>query len=348
MKHNPQQPKWVLVLAQSVKKLTDEKYSLKDKAQALSEIQQISKERQLSATELWSENLYLFQQMAWVREQELTLAQELSVLQARTEALIRELSQFQAEVQKGIRELSQVKAEVSSKLQEVVQKLTQTQKFTREKAQIQELTQAKVEGQELVQQITQLQKRGQEQAQRITRNLFQAKAYAQEILQTQEDAQEILRESNWWLARKLELVLTQMHTDLFTSSVEIELEKTHGLTLQQERKLESIWNSEPNHARTWWHGLTLLILVLGASQILLIDLKDFYRLSLTAQLATLLPEECVAELGILERRLKKAKASPWKIRRRLLTEILTLLWVFYVPISLENLWLPSRDREIDD
>ena len=62
----------------------------------------------------------------------------------------------------------------------------------------------------------------------------------------------------------------------------------------------------------------------------------------------LFPEECAAELGILHRRMKKAKASPWQIYLRLLEEFLTLLWAFYIQVQLENLTLPPGDREIDD
>lgn len=79
--------------------------------------------------------------------------------------------------------------------------------------------------------------------------------------------------------------------------------------------------------------MNLLILWIGAS--------------LVAHLAEFLPEECVAELGILYRRMKKTKVPTWKIRLRLLEESLNLLYVFYIQIKIENLWSP-RERKIDD
>jgi hypothetical protein len=100
---------------------------------------------------------------------------------------------------------------------------------------------------------------------------------------------------------------------------------------------------------------TLTLLLLSISLITLISLVFLLRklrasnnLSFHAQLIAFLPEECIAELNILLQRMKKAKASPWEIRLRLLTEFLTLLWVFYIQIKFENLWLPSDNHEIDD
>lgn len=66
------------------------------------------------------------------------------------------------------------------------------------------------------------------------------------------------------------------------------------------------------------------------------------------QLKAFFPEECVAEIGVVYRRMKKANASPLAIRLRLMEEFMTLLWVFYIQIKLENLRLPSGDRTIDD
>lgn len=94
--------------------------------------------------------------------------------------------------------------------------------------------------------------------------------------------------------------------------------------------------------------LSILLITLTSLVFLLRRLRGSSHLSFNAQLVIFFPEECVAELGVLLQRMKKAKASPWEIRFRLLTEILTLLWVFYIQVKLENLWLPSGDRKIDD
>lgn len=75
--------------------------------------------------------------------------------------------------------------------------------------------------------------------------------------------------------------------------------------------------------------------------------SSFRNTSWELRLVRLVPEESAAELGILLRRMKKAKVSPWKIRLRFVEEFVTLLWVFYVRVKLENLFLPS-DHKIGD
>lgn len=61
----------------------------------------------------------------------------------------------------------------------------------------------------------------------------------------------------------------------------------------------------------------------------------------------LLPEECIAEMGVVYRRMKKRNASPWEIRCRLTEEFATLLWGF-VQVKIENMRLPLGNRAIDD
>ena len=68
-------------------------------------------------------------------------------------------------------------------------------------------------------------------------------------------------------------------------------------------------------------------------------------------LLVLLPEDYVANVTILRRRLEKQSVSPWQLNWQLLREILGLLWAYFVQIPLENLFLPSdeqKDRQIDD
>lgn len=60
------------------------------------------------------------------------------------------------------------------------------------------------------------------------------------------------------------------------------------------------------------------------------------------------PEEVLAELAALEKKLTKEKKSTYLIRCLLLLQILTLIWAFGVQIKIDNLWLPNRDRRIDD
>jgi hypothetical protein len=123
-------------------------------------------------------------------------------------------------------------------------------------------------------------------------------------------------------------------------------EKEDEMDIKQ--KLRCCWD---NHSRILLQSGILLILsllALGALLLTLGKLHISYSFSPTAKLIVLLPEEYIAELSVLLQRMKKAKASPWEIRLRFLTEFLTLLWVFYIQIKFENLWLPSDNHEIDD
>ena len=62
-----------------------------------------------------------------------------------------------------------------------------------------------------------------------------------------------------------------------------------------------------------------------------------------------LPEECAAELGCTQRRLKKKYISPWHIRRQLIYEFACILWGYYLKVQLDNLFLGfKKDHTIDN
>ena len=69
---------------------------------------------------------------------------------------------------------------------------------------------------------------------------------------------------------------------------------------------------------------------------------------LKTRLVIFLPEEYIAELEVLRCRMERNKAARWEIQLRICQEIIILFWVSYVQIKLENLFLPRRDRKIDD
>lgn len=103
-------------------------------------------------------------------------------------------------------------------------------------------------------------------------------------------------------------------------------------------------------------GLNLGGVIFGGSAgviFLLFRLSSWKRrrgseeLSLNIQFAFFFPEECVAELGSLLRRMQKAKVSPWEIRLRLLQEFVSLLWAFHVQIRIENMGLPAGHRKVE-
>ncbi|EKU97595.1 hypothetical protein Lepto7375DRAFT_6800 [Leptolyngbya sp. PCC 7375] len=61
-----------------------------------------------------------------------------------------------------------------------------------------------------------------------------------------------------------------------------------------------------------------------------------------------LPEECIAEIGVLKQRMNRANAAPWHIRQRIVQEYLLLIWAVHIQAKLENLFLPSSNHQIDD
>ena len=118
-----------------------------------------------------------------------------------------------------------------------------------------------------------------------------------------------------------------------------------------EPELQYLVEIEPTRAKDFGQsqaGLLVSALLLSSSLLASMKVRNKLSISSTTHPLTFLPEECVAELGVLQRRMKKANTSPWQIRLRLLEEFLTLLWVFYIQVQLENLTLPSSDRKIDD
>lgn len=81
---------------------------------------------------------------------------------------------------------------------------------------------------------------------------------------------------------------------------------------------------------------------------LMIQLKYSKSIHANAHWIAYLPEECVSELTVLRKRMEKQKLSLWQIRLQLTQEFLSLLWVFYIQVKLDNLRLPGGDRPIDD
>lgn len=77
--------------------------------------------------------------------------------------------------------------------------------------------------------------------------------------------------------------------------------------------------------------------------------RDSDKLPLLFQMCCrqILPEECAAELGVLQRRMKKKGYSTRTILLCLFWECLVILWAIYVQLKLENLWLP-KDHQVND
>lgn len=78
-----------------------------------------------------------------------------------------------------------------------------------------------------------------------------------------------------------------------------------------------------------------------------LNFSDRLLLAVQLHLRKFLPEECAAELGALQRRMKEQDYFTRKILLRLLWEFLGILWAIHVHVKIDNLWL-SSDRQIDD
>ncbi len=80
--------------------------------------------------------------------------------------------------------------------------------------------------------------------------------------------------------------------------------------------------------------------------------QNLFRASLKSVELKLLPEDHVANMAILRRRMEKQNIDFWKIHFRILLEFHSLLWVVYVQIPLDNFFSSSGSSEdeyqIDD
>lgn len=131
-----------------------------------------------------------------------------------------------------------------------------------------------------------------------------------------------------------------------------DLEQTYGLNLPTSNNLEKLLENEAIRAHTFTQSgfllATSLLILLGLLAIFF-KLQNSSRLPRIAHLIVFIPEEYVAELGHLQRRLKKKNTCPWQIRQRLIHEFVFLLWVHCVQIQIENLfWFSTQDHTIDD
>lgn len=91
-------------------------------------------------------------------------------------------------------------------------------------------------------------------------------------------------------------------------------------------------------------GIAILVLLL----LMLQNLRQLQGITWVGYLNFYFPEEVVAELAALRAQLTQTQKSTWLIRYILFYEVLTLIWAFYIQITIDNFWLPSSDRRIDD
>lgn len=336
LKYRSTYPAWSLELAQELEILSNEGSSNEEKGQALLEIQIIARQHQLPITEtiiqeslrlseLWEGGMDLDRAMARV----LYLNQELEEMpdQDQAQDLAQELMQVMARYRALVQEARYLDLSDSDRNWGVDSVLNLTSAHEKDSHQKLKL------------------------AQRVT--LAQADDLAQALVRVINQDQELNRALD--LVNKLDLELDlELDWSISQESIkalEVELHETYGLTLLRSDELQRVLDHEPDRARVFLLSAVLLgILLFGLASFLIILTRTrvSYSIPMTAHLVAFLPEAWVGELGALQRRMKKQNASVWEIRRRLLEEFVTLLWVFYIQVQLENLWLPSGDREIDE
>lgn len=345
LRHRPQQPRWVLELSQAVETFSDEESSVGQRQQAQLAINTITKKHGLTATDSWAQA----ETRAHFLVQDLERVQALSQGLAEIQSLDFDLARIHALVRVQSKDLAQALARSLSRTQSLEVAQSQAQKLAQSRAQTLDLDLAWT--QELNLDLTWTQALDLAQAQSRTQSLSQNQNL--NLAQVQELAQSLSQDLAQALpqAQALSQDLAQMSNGFLVALLASELEAKYGLTLQQGSALEKLMRSEPTRVRAFLQAIVLLgisVLFLSALLLALVRLQGLYRFPPTVHLVAFLPEECVAELGALQRRMKKAKASPWQIRLRLLEEFVTLLWVFFIQVQLENLTLPSGDRKIDD
>ncbi|MFG6105364.1 hypothetical protein U2F10_24125 [Leptothoe sp. EHU-05/26/07-4] len=366
LKHrNPDYPSWSLDLFQSVEVLTDEKASEEAKEAAIFKALSISEDRFLSITK-WS-LLNRNKDDLFSQQRDLILAIAQAQVRVQTPAMSLSLKQIQAQAQDLAqdrdRDLYQALALEGTRAQ--IQGLFQAFELKGAQIQAQGLDSFLKQDLEQVRAREQIQAQAQALNQALSVTWPQA-AEARTLDLALDQVLSLSMGQDWELdpflkqdlkqaqQQALDLGLaTSLTDDIFVGLlISAELERTHRLTLQTGNTLKKLSENEQIRARTSRRSGFLL----GGSAVALflilatfLNLQGSSSLPRTANLIAFLPEEYVAELGYLQRRLKKQKASPWQIKRRLFHEFLFLLWVHYVQMQIDKLFLESnKDHTIDD
>lgn len=222
--------------------------------------------------------------------------------------------------------------------------LEQEQKLAQEKAQRNEtkLEQAQQLEQKKVRELEQADKQALESAQALEqemqlelarkqeRKLAQMRKKTNQLIIARERVSELeqILEQTLELEMTLDLAIDEVTTKLVNTATE-ELQQVHGITIQQDRALETLLSGEPSRDQALLQSsillaLSLLILV----SVLLTLQKSRSRDSwpTATHISAFFPEDYASEVGIIYRRLKKAETSNYKIYLRLCQELLAFIW----------------------
>jgi HEAT repeat protein len=123
------------------------------------------------------------------------------------------------------------------------------------------------------------------------------------------------------------------------------------LATNQNNSAEITHTNQARSAFNLQLAFTVIADILAISLLLLIMLRQIrYLRGITwyGYWICYFPEEVIQDLADLSDRLAQEGKTTRQIRTRIYAEILTLIWVFYIQVNIENLWLPKGDRRIDD
>jgi hypothetical protein len=123
------------------------------------------------------------------------------------------------------------------------------------------------------------------------------------------------------------------------------MERYNQKTLSGEDLQRAMRNAEDSNQKLILLGVSAFFSLICL--LLLLRVRAQISMPLSGQLICFLPEECVAELGVFRQRLQSQHRSEMVIRLILLRCVIELFWAFYIPIQINNLFLPRKNK-IDD
>ncbi len=158
-----------------------------------------------------------------------------------------------------------------------------------------------------------------------------------------------LKESDskkWMLEMIKELERFDAFSDSEKKSLIIDIATQLYLKFNQYHKVNPFSMNQSRRIRDtqWMLAESALTAFSFLLMLTLFSLRELQRILWKDYLICYLPEEAVGEMIAFRRKLTQAKKSKLLIETKLLYEIFTLIWAFYIQINIENLWLPSKDQ----
>ena len=317
--HRPQQPKWVLELARDVEAVTDSSLSKDEKEQIFQEIREVAHSHQLPVTELLADGVYSEMRLI---ERYLLLVQELGIGAENQDLDV-------------TYKLQSLLPQTRTQLDELQRTLLQYHRYWYT---------TNLEQQELTLALADWFQKQEQLISEMPETMYGP---------LPEDAAALTITLDFYALRQSSVRPASSDssaTGILFLTVATELER-QGLTLHTGSELTQRLSRELVRGRLFLQAVAVLALLLG---MLAGVLMTFGRLQWpqtvprSAHFIAFLPEECVAELGVLNSHLEEQNISSSQRRIQILRQSLSIFWAFYVEVQLQNLFLPWNDHSIDD